>query len=118
MREISFRGKYVDDKGIGHWVYGFYEKSIYGSSIIDWSFVQQSYVVDVIPETVGQYTGLKDKDGEGIFEGDIIEYKTMRLPVEYSEKYACFTVDDHFWMSAHNESKVIGNIHDNPELLT
>lgn len=124
MREILFRGKLED---CDEWVYGAYiQKSniIVDESGIDWA---------VTPETVGQYTGLTDKNGKKIFEGDIVKYrpeywcKPMQSIVEYcSDKwnYPAFDLKDHDYEAnglqcAHEEGccEVIGNIHDNPELL-
>jgi uncharacterized phage protein (TIGR01671 family) len=110
MREILFRAKKSD---ADEWVEGCICRDK------NWMMVshnpRRNY--HIIPDTVGQYTGLKDKNSVKIFEGDIVEYKTMHLLVRFAEKYGCFTVDDKFWMSAHNEFRIIGNIHDYPELL-
>jgi uncharacterized phage protein (TIGR01671 family) len=119
MRAILFRGKRKDTSELnGEWDYGYGVYNVYIPDRPQPCLLLQeheSYIIHA--ETIGQCTWLKDKNGKCIFEGDIVEYKTMRLPVRYSEEYACFTVDDKFWMSAHNEFKVIGNIHDHPELL-
>ena len=128
MREILFRGKSVTDC---RWVFG--DLSNYGDyraitttrgfSIID--------SCEVIPETVGQYTGVKDKNGTKIFEGDIIRhhYKNLAKNGYTSDKGVvkwdckeCFF----YRTSLSGEDKtisvdciyeVIGNIYDNPELL-
>lgn len=136
MREILFRGKTED----GRWVNGSLLRGI--NRYIDGNEVMYIYPVDtrihdygvvsgyfgerVIPETVGQFTGLFDKDGIAIFEGDIVlccgEYRS----VIYDNEYAEFEFDDHdpvkypeglSLCSDHLGCEVIGNIHDNPELL-
>ena len=123
MREILFRGK---SKETGEWVYGslqwFKGFSIFDS---DW---KNFFAVD--GETVGQYTGLTDKNGTKIFEGDILEFSDRLVVVFWHSHLGCWDSnfleytnqengkDDMSPLNWDYKSRVIGNIHDNPELLS
>ena len=127
MREILFRGK---DKFDGLWYVGSLSHDTkYGNCFIEVS-VHQGIAKEVIPETVGQYTGLTDKNGTKIFEGDILSEhldelfpeEESRYPVvwnDYGWHIQCgnesFETLEQWWVSKYLE--VIGNVHDNPELL-
>ena len=131
MREILFRGKDVDRK---EWVYGGYSlyphtrfpcaPTVYEVDEGCW------HPVEVIPGTVGQYTGLNDKNGRKIFEGDIVRhYNDERMPETYDIGCIIFNTcecmfrrtsvgrNDSFAIAKHCLYEVIGNIHDNPELM-
>lgn len=152
MREIKFRGKRVDN---GEWVYGVPVIGLTSGVFMVWieseakrgrgelsirDVVKQA---EVIPETVGQSTGLEDRDGDEIFEGDFvwiehditetqslgsIENKDLSV---WEEVVETFEVEDVvvFVNGSFNvqewvvgtfmpyEVEVIGNIHDNPELM-
>lgn len=131
-REILFRGKSANT---GEWVEGFCVQfgETYSNIIIREIGKLNLYGVVpiyeheiVISETVGQYTGLKDKTGRKIFEGDIVqniitkETAIVRWYTEYSafmlydknNNKVYFLYDNDF-----NKIEIIGNIHDNPELV-
>lgn len=118
MREIIFRGKRVDN---GEWVYGDIchhdgKVSYIGQHPADGSMILH----DLIPETVGQYTGLTDKNGERIFEGDIVKAIGSTYSGETIEATEVVYLKYHQLMydiETSNEIEVIGNIHDNPELI-
>lgn len=133
-REILFRGKRKN----GQWVYGslvvseniapaiYYEVGKGLAKQLDWCYVT--------PDTIGQYTGLKDKNKNKnknrskIFEGDILTGRNCRFVVKYDERQAEFvavnsTLPNGFglpmsqtWIDETNKI-ICGNIHDNPELI-
>lgn len=127
MREILFRGK---DKFDGEWYVGSLSHDTkYGNCFIEVS-VHQGIAEEVIPETVGQYTGLTDKNGTKIFEGDILSGHLDELFPEDESRYPVVWHDYGWHIKCGNKSfdtleqwwvakflEVIGNIHDNPELL-
>lgn len=117
MREILFRGKRTDN---GEWV-------------VSNSIMQTNYSGTFLwykgcwgeAESVGEYTGLTDKKGNKIFEGDIVQVNAVaNAKIIYNDQKACFVFDygangrplvvD---LVEEHSIEVIGNIHDNPELL-
>ena len=130
MREILFRGKRVDN---GKWVYGLLCRV--GDTYANIRRMDIGVLYSVLTNTIGQYTGLTNKNGKKIFEGDIIK---IVPDCDYSDDYSIskvysyngvFCVDYHgddFDSTAlgflkdylpDGDFEVIGNIHDNPELL-
>ena len=129
MREILFRGKrngYADQRD-RDWLEGSLLVGDNGEYEICYGTPRVRIIYSVIPETVGQFTGTTDKNGKKIFEGDIVRVNRSEVPsiVEYSECNCGFRAnsrsDDYFSISVLNRDlvdlEVIGNIHDNPELL-
>lgn len=135
MREILFRGKGTSGLSANEWVYGYYCKDFWtprkGHGILPTDKERGGYV-EVDPSTVGQYTGLLDKNGKRIFEGDIVSTDITRpyLIVEFRDGCFMFNCNDGgkdyydimlpILEKAQTEYKygeVIGNIHDNPEFI-
>lgn len=121
MRRREFRGK---TENLSKWVYG----NLLGDGTIiprgQVFEIDKGYIDDqleaysVLPETIGQYIGLKDKNGNKIFDGDIVQYNNKEIGyVGYA--------NGAFYIEAENITNewipqnlvVIGNIHDNPELI-
>lgn len=115
MREILFRGKLRD----GRWAEGNLEVKKYFVCIITPDDTPLGCYGQVDPDTVGQYTGLTDKNGTKIFEGDVVRLEDGETGAVIFRD-AGFALDNSgcsFCVSSQCERLVIGNIHDNPELL-
>ena len=139
MREILFRGKRKDN---GEWVEGYFAHYVrLGAPFIGFCNTLGTMMwCEVDPETVGQYTGLKDKNGKRIFEGDIFQYgfdevaavavvkfgefgfgsqfdmNQVGFYAEWNPRAMYYRTDLGFWVKQ-REIEIIGNVHDNPELL-
>lgn len=120
MRELLFRGKTVDkDK----WVEGWYGEKSFGAwplrpAITPFEDARRGhlYYEEVKPDTVGQYTGLDDKNGKRIFEGDIVKVDGKHYEVQYM--LGQFFVGINMPIAYKRfECEVIGNIHDDPDLI-
>ena len=139
MREIKFRGK-SKDKGPEwanvnpvRWLYGNLQvPSVEGVGYYMWDKIDGSqYQVEVDPETIGEFTSLKDRNGNDIYEGDIISFdygvgepvSEDLIEVRFVRGVFAFLwngdLDDECPVSSptHEWANVVGNIHDNPEML-
>lgn len=125
MREIKFRGRGAP-RG-KQWFYGDLDTHTSGFCILD-----NDTLHTVISETVGQFTGLNDSTGKEIYEGDILRYlppwrwvDTKRIGVVVFQDYGFrvkneYVTDSLFNIAVNSDGapfEVIGNVHDNPELL-
>ena len=164
MREILFRAKRTDN---GEWINGYYVRQdetsycfkedyeshpentkhyIVFDMQTDWGIPNRHLVTEIDPETLCQYTGLKDKNGNRIWENDIVScehekypennplYYLFPFPIKYNRNYAVEFINTgssygyrlrnksiHFMLTGNviynHEIKVLGNVFDNPELL-
>ena len=131
MREILFRGKRTDN---GKWVYGLLCRV--GDTYANIRRMDTEVLYSVLTNTIGQFTGLTDKNGKKIFEGDVLNvhdqiptfdgyntdeiiYNGKVMYIKNQGMYVCEGNNDGNALCALNLDKceVIGNIYDNPELL-
>lgn len=125
MREILFRGKRTDNE---KWVEGYVgtaftideNRKVKSRHFTALDCLGCGSQVIVLDETIGQYTGLTDKNGKRIFEGDIVKHYNAVYEISYITKYARFAGRNSSCIFAgipFGNTEVIGNIYDNPELL-
>ena len=134
MREILFRGKRLDN---GEWAEGYlyeHEPALVGivsendvpepskwfiarTGFADWNMPRPVEFVEVAPSTIGQYTGLADKNGKRIFEGDILSIWNESHDVVVFEDGAFYLENTSIPIRFANKFEIIGNITDNPEML-
>lgn len=121
MREILFRGKFGNE-----WKYGFLSIEPKGLVIKEPYKNESSNVWHIDADTVGQYTGLTDKNGTKIFEGDIVKYGDTVHNVVFEQRngtayfglvYSTLETLSFGYYQDLKQIEVIGNIYDNPELL-
>ena len=125
-REIEFRG--YNPKN-GKWLYGYYlvnrgKHYIVPDGIQPPSATPEDFEAE--PESIGQYTGLKDRDGKKIYEGDIIGGSNgsingyewpFKLQIEWNKEACGFNTPKWRDMDKTHYYDVVGNVHDNPELV-
>lgn len=141
MREILFKAKRITD---GKWVEGYYiyhikrticpigdsvkpqdeQHAIMCDGFSDWNMPRDTVYYDVDPNTLCQFTGLKDKDGNKIWENDIVKCG-RNMMVSWDNHFSSWCLSRKGWLHKYyfgeaqkpEECAVVGNIFDNPELL-
>lgn len=116
MREILCKGK---SESTLEWVEGWYYKTYCKTGIQEKGHFKY---INCLPDTIGQFTGIIDKNATKVFEGDIVDYKGEYGKIVYHDSEAMFVIEFDTWCTdfdhiTGNEIEVVGNIHDNPELL-
>ncbi|WP_367368253.1 YopX family protein [Schleiferilactobacillus harbinensis] len=139
MREIKFRGlptckdkdelDYINFDRDGNFAVGFYEDGYIIGKVADASddYISPEFWVAVDRNTVGQYTGLHDKNGREIYEGDIVDIglenqdgKLVLAPVIYGEYIAGYVLDNGgngIWQRLTEDCEVIGNVFEDGGLI-
>ena len=117
MRDILFKAKRLDN---GKWIEG--NLLLYDNGTAQIHHQVEWYAYDVDPNTISQFTGLTDKNGNKIWENDIVNFEEEMYMVDWSEIDACFEIFDtglieRFTTIRSEDCEIIGNKFDNPELL-
>ena len=121
MREILFRGKPIDEETIigNDFYYG--DLCHYANGEVTIRQPETGYEIAVFPETIGQFTGITDRNGKKIFEGDILKTNEADWVGKVEFKHSAYIIsDDNGGYSTYpdfSKCEVIGNFFDNPELL-
>lgn len=126
-QEVKFRGKKI----LGSWAYGYYNESRIPVKYADENVITKSRILSgnennfIIPETTGQFINAYDKHNEEIYSGDILKHETEGLFtivwdndfVGFAAKTEGSSAIDSIYKDYFRKCEIIGNIHDNPELL-